>query len=71
MGNQHYKDHAVALLEQMVAEENSVTRQWLSAGLSPANAAQSQALLQLKNHYCYSRRCLDCRIGHHIMKHTS
>lgn len=71
MGNQHYKDQAVALLEQLSAEDNAVTRQWLSAGLSPANAAQSQALLQLKNHYCDSRRCLDCRIGHHIMKHTS
>lgn len=71
MGSQQYKDQAVALLEQMGAENNRIVRQWTAAGLQPANAAQSQALIQLKTNYCNSRRCLDCRIGHHVIKQIS
>ena len=71
MGSQQYKDQAVALLEQMGAENNRIVRQWTDAGLQPANAAQSQALIQLKTSYCNSRRCLDCRIGHHVIKQIS
>ena len=71
MGNQQYKEQAVSLLEQLEAEDNTVCRQWKEAGLAPSNAAQSQALLQLKTRYCDSRRCLDCRIGHQMIKQTS
>lgn len=70
MGNQQYKEQAVSLLEQLGAESNSIIRQWQAAGVTPRNAAQSQALIQLKNAYCTSRRCLDCRIGHHVIKQT-
>ncbi len=71
VGNQQYKEQAVALLEQMGAERNRIVRQWQQVGLEPRNAAQSQALIQLKNNYCCNRRCLDCRIGHHVIKQMS
>ena len=56
------------LLQQLKAEDNRIIRQYRAAGITPENAAQSQALIQLKSQYCDNRRCLDCRIGHHIIK---
>ncbi len=70
IGQQFYKDQALSLLQQLDAEDNAVVRQWCAAGIKPDNAAQSQALLQLKNAYCSGRRCLDCRIGHNIIKQS-
>lgn len=67
-GQQQYKEQALSLLEQIRAENNAIVRQFASLGLQAANAAQSQALIQLKSNYCASRRCLDCRVGHHIIK---
>lgn len=55
-------------LEQIKAESNSVTRNFTTLGLKPYNAMHSQALLQLKNEYCNAKRCLECRIGHEILK---
>ena len=67
-GQQRYKDQALGLLQQLPAEDNSIVRRFAPAGLTPENAAQSQALIQLYNNYCSSRRCLDCHIGHAIIK---
>jgi uncharacterized protein YneF (UPF0154 family) len=67
-GQQQYKEQALRLLQQLPPENNSIIRQFQSLGQKPDNAAQSQALIQLKNNYCNGRRCLDCRIGHHIIK---
>ena len=67
-GKQCYKDQALSLLHQLSAENNAVIRQWQEAGIHPANAAESQALLQLKNNYCDNRRCLECRIGFYLLK---
>ncbi|MBR4738598.1 MAG: DUF2851 family protein [Bacteroidales bacterium] len=68
-GQQRYKDQALELLSQLAAENNVVMRCWQMAGVTPANAAQSQALLQLTNNYCTHRRCLECRIGYQLLKH--
>lgn len=67
-GQQQYKEQALRLLQQLPPENNSIIRQFQTLGQKPDNAAQSQALIQLKNNYCNGRRCLDCRIGHHIIK---
>lgn len=67
-GRQSYKDRALGLLAQLPPESNTVIRRWRTAGIDPVNAAQSQALLQLSSAYCSNRRCLQCRIGHHLLK---
>jgi len=67
-GQQQYKDQAVSLLEQLPPEDNTILRRFHAAGIAPANAAQSQALIQLRNNYCVNRQCLNCRIGHSIIK---
>ncbi len=67
-GQQQYKDQAIGLLQQLAPEKNNIIRRWQEAGASPENAAQTQALIQLSNNYCGIRRCLECRIGYHIIK---
>ena len=67
-GQEKYKEQAVTLLTQMPAEDNAVIRRWRQAGMNPANAAESQALLQLADRYCKCRRCLECGIGFQILK---
>lgn len=69
LGQQQYKEQAINLLQQLAPENNAVIRRWRQVGLSPANAAESQALLQLGSQYCTPRNCLQCRIGHHLLKH--
>ena len=66
---QEHKDRALSLLMQMLPENNAVIRRWQEVGIHPANAAESQALLQLSNNYCNPRRCLECRIGYQLLKH--
>ena len=68
-GQQCYKEQAVDLLEQLPAEDNNVIRRWKKVGVEPANASESQALLQLYNEYCSRHRCLECSIGFQILKH--
>lgn len=62
------QERALQLLETVPAEENNVTRLWQEHDWAPANAAQSQALLQLYNSYCSSKRCLECSIGLNIIR---
>lgn len=69
-GQQQYKDQALDLLTQLPPEDNVIVRRWRQAGIEPQSAASTQALLQLESKYCRSRRCLECRIGFNILKHT-
>jgi hypothetical protein len=55
-------------LEQIPTEINSVIDDWRAVGIKSQNAANSQALLQLKKHYCDLQRCIECSIGCRIIK---
>lgn len=56
-------DRAFRLLEDLRPESNFITRAWKEVGIKAENAADSQALLQLKTAYCDRRDCLRCRFG--------
>ncbi len=56
-------DRAVALLEQLPAEDNQITRLWDNIGLNVRNAFDSQASIELYNEFCSQKRCLSCQIG--------
>ncbi len=64
---ERYQDRALQLLEEVPAEKNHIVRRWEELGVKPESAYQSQALLQLKKHYCDEHRCLQCAIGHAIL----
>jgi hypothetical protein len=65
------QERALQLLEAVPAEKNNITRLWEDNGWTAANAAQSQALLQLYNNYCSAKRCLECTIGLNIIRSAS
>ena len=67
-GDEELCDRAFLFLEQMKAENNHITRMWSQCGISVKTAADSQALIQLKNNYCNRRDCLRCRIGYEYLK---
>jgi hypothetical protein len=56
-------DRAVALLEQLPAEDNRITRLWDSLGLHVRTAFDSQGAIELYNEFCTPKRCLNCQIG--------
>lgn len=68
-GNDHLITHAVDLLEQTPPEQNTILRRWKDLGVFAKQAGHSQALLQLKQHHCVHKRCLECPIGYRIL-HT-
>lgn len=59
---------AFGLWEALPAEANSIVQSWIEAGISPQNAADSQALIQLTKHYCIPHDCLRCRFGHEFIR---
>jgi hypothetical protein len=62
------QEKALQLLEAVPAEKNNIITLWEEHSWHAENAAQSQALIQLYNNYCSSKRCLDCTIGLNIIK---
>lgn len=59
---------SMQLLEKLSPEKNKILNEWVTANWLPENAAQSQALIQLFNHYCIAKKCLNCSIGHSIVR---
>ena len=60
---QALKDRALAFLEQIPAEANSIVSNWEKLGVEVRSAFDSQALIQLKNCYCNPKKCLNCHFG--------
>jgi len=67
-GNMAQHDAALALLETVAPEQNSIVTLFENSGWHASNAAQTQALIQLYNNYCTGKRCLECAVGHSIIK---
>lgn len=71
-GQLHYDEtlceRATDYLEQLGAEDNTITRHFAERGWQAQNAMQSQALIQLYTNYCKRKRCLECRAGNVLMK---
>ena len=61
---------AGSFLEELKAENNYFTRMWEQCGMKASNAADSQALIQLKKEYCDKKKCLYCRIGYEYLKRS-
>jgi len=59
---------ALQFMEALPSENNRIIRDWISLDIRPNSAYESQALIQLKNEYCNKKKCLQCAIGHAILK---
>lgn len=69
--NEAWTDRAIALVESLPPEDNHIIRMWKACGLEVKNAADSQALIQLKRLYCDKKECLRCRFGYEYLKRKS
>lgn len=67
---QAYMEKAIDWIWQAEAEKNAITRSFAVLGIQAHRAADSQALIELKTRYCDQRKCLDCAIGHSILKRS-
>ena len=61
------KDKALRFLYKTPPDHNAIVKKWRTLNFTPTNAAQSQALISLKNNYCDQGQCLDCPIGHQLL----
>ena len=60
-------DRAIALLEDIRPEQNSIVTMFKSAGIKCEDALTSQAFIQLRRNYCEARKCIYCRLGHRLL----
>ena len=67
-GIERYIEKAIYFLETLPVEKNAIIKRFGELNLHAENAAQSQAILQLKKIYCDKRQCLHCRIGAEILQ---
>lgn len=61
--DQDFVERSLSFLEQLPVERNYIIRCWERAKLPIHHAADSQALIQLRQHYCERKDCLRCRFG--------
>jgi len=59
---------AISFLEELPPENNAVIKRWASLGIKANNSLESQGLLQLKRQLCDNKECLNCSIGHQLLK---
>ena len=71
-GHEALRDRSLTLLERLEAEDNRYIRAWLnSCAPAPANAFETQALLQLATEYCAERRCTECPLGRRLLQRAA
>ncbi len=67
VGSEEMRDGAFSLLDNLPAEDNRYMRLWRSGGLTPRDAFESQALLQLSTEYCQQKRCRSCQVARRML----
>ena len=66
--NSQLQERAIQILQDLEAEENSISRQFAELELENNCAADSQSFLELKTQYCDQQRCLECAIGYSLLR---
>ena len=61
-------EKAVDILLSLAPEKNSIITGWHRCGITPLNAFESQALIQIRREYCDRSRCLRCRLGTTLLR---
>lgn len=61
-------ENIIALMQQIKPEKNSVISRFSDIKITSKNAFETQALLQLRNEYCTTKRCLQCAIGNDLLR---
>ncbi|MDX2247422.1 MAG: DUF2851 family protein [Bacteroidia bacterium] len=67
-GRDNLSEMIADIFTRLTPENNRITRVFTTLGLHNQNALHSQGMIQLKKHYCDEKRCLECNIGHQLLK---
>lgn len=70
IGSDVHCERALKFLEIIKPERNMITKRFEKLKIPLNNAADSQAIIQMKREYCEPRKCLFCRIGHQMLTST-
>lgn len=70
-GDYRTTERAIALLESLKPEHNSIVDHFVWMGIKCPDALTSQALIQLKREYCEARKCIYCKIGHRLLSNAA
>ncbi|HTL82386.1 MAG TPA: DUF2851 family protein [Bacteroidia bacterium] len=65
--NETYVEEAIAILEKIPAEKNSIVLNYERSGWEMKHAADTQGILELKRNYCDRKKCLDCEVGRKVL----
>ncbi|AWK04620.1 DUF2851 domain-containing protein [Flavobacterium crocinum] len=60
----------IDFMNEVQSEKNTIIDKFISFGIKPKNAFESQTLLELKNEYCNQKACLKCTIGVALLKNN-
>lgn len=66
--DEKYIDKAFRLLYDTQGESNTKTKIFESTRCTHKNAFDTQAMIELYDSYCTRKRCLECAIGHKILR---
>ena len=66
--DQGMMENALDILRKLPPENNRIIRDWTMSGIECTSAFDSQALLELRKYSCDKRECLNCPIGHKIIR---
>ncbi len=58
-------------MRQITAEKNSISTNFKKLGVVVENALDSQSTIQLYHNYCEKNKCLQCAIGHQLLRRNS
>jgi len=64
----NYVDKAIKFMQQIPPERNKIISKWKKLKFKVSSASDTQALLHLKKEFCDKNRCLQCAIGHQVLK---
>jgi hypothetical protein len=65
---EHLCERVFNWLQEIPAEENHIVKQWEKLNISMSKASETQAVIQLKNYYCTTNKCLACAVGNYLLK---
>ena len=61
-------EELVEFIEAIKPEKNRIVDIFTKIGINKYNALDTQAMVELYNGYCTKERCLECDIGHFLLK---
>ncbi len=67
VGNYNLQEKALALLEEIPPEDNSISRSYEQLGLTIGSAYDSQACITWYEYYCRPKKCLTCTLGNELL----